>query len=104
MDDAGNFTGYMHLKDVMAIPQEAFERPITENKVRTLANLRLDDGIEDALTVMQRTGSHVARVLGPDSQTRGVLFLEDIIEQLIGEIRDATQAQGFRRSGESFSG
>lgn len=104
MDEAGNFTGYMHLKDVMAIPEEAYERPITENKVRTLANLRLSDGIEDALAVMQRTGSHVARVLGEDAQTRGVLFLEDIIEQLVGEIRDATQSQGLRRSGESFTG
>jgi len=33
-----------------------------------------------------------------------VLFLEDIIEQLVGEIRDATQSQGLRRSGESFTG
>lgn len=102
VDEAGNLTGYMHLKDVMSIPAEAYERPITENKVRTLANLRLDDEIEDALAVMQRTGSHLARVLDPEGTTRGVLFLEDIIEQLIGEIRDATQAQGFRRTGESL--
>lgn len=103
MDDHGNLTGYMHLKDIMAMPLDAYDRPLTENKVRTLANLRLEDGIEDALATMQRTGSHLARVLGPDNQTRGVLFLEDIIEQLVGEIRDATQAQGFRRSGESYS-
>ena len=103
VDEAGNLTGYMHLKDIMAIPLEAYERPITENKVRTLANLRLDDEIEDALAVMQRTGSHLARVLDRDGNTQGVLFLEDIIEQLIGEIRDATQAQGFRRTGESLT-
>ncbi|WP_146361486.1 hemolysin family protein [Arthrobacter yangruifuii] len=102
VDAAGNLTGYMHLKDVMSIPMEAYDRPITENKVRTLANLRLDDEIEDALAVMQRTGSHLARVLGPDGSTRGVLFLEDIIEQLVGEIRDATQAHGIRRTGESL--
>ena len=52
---------------------------------------------------MQRTGSHLARVLGPDGTTRGVLFLEDVIEQLIGEIRDATQNRGARRSGEASS-
>jgi CBS domain containing-hemolysin-like protein len=28
------------------------------------------------------------------------LFLEDIIEQLVGEIRDATQATGYRRLGQ----
>jgi CBS domain containing-hemolysin-like protein len=26
----------------------------------------------------------------PDGTTRGVLFLEDIIEELVGEVRDAT--------------
>ena len=103
IDELGNLTGYMHLKDIVAIGADAYDRPLTENKVRTLANLRLDTGIEDALATMQRTGSHLARVLGPDHQTRGVLFLEDIIEQLVGEIRDATQAQGFRRSGERYS-
>jgi CBS domain containing-hemolysin-like protein len=30
-----------------------------------------------------------------------VLFLEDVIEQLVGEIRDATQAKGIRRLGSS---
>ena len=104
VDEHDNLTGYMHLKDIMSMPQAMYRRPITENKVRTLANLSLHDEIEDALTVMQRTGSHLARVLGPDGSTRGVLFLEDVIEQLIGEIRDATQNQGARRSGEGIGG
>jgi CBS domain containing-hemolysin-like protein len=104
VDEHGNLTGYMHLKDIMSMPQAMYRRPITENKVRTLANLALNDEIEDALAVMQRTGSHVARVLGPDGATRGVLFLEDVIEQLIGEIRDATQNHGARRSGEGVNG
>jgi len=104
VDEHDNLTGYMHLKDIMSMPQALYRRPITENKVRTLANLSLHDEIEDALTVMQRTGSHLARVLGPDGSTRGVLFLEDVIEQLIGEIRDATQNQGARRSGEGIGG
>jgi len=52
------------------------------------------------MSVMQRTGSHLARVIGPDGLTQGVLFLEDVIEQLVGEIRDATQATGYRRLGQ----
>jgi CBS domain containing-hemolysin-like protein len=42
-------------------------------------------------------------VLGPGGETRGVLFLEDVIEQLVGEIRDATQNQGARRLGEAMT-
>ena len=52
------------------------------------------------MSVMQRTGSHLARVIGPDGKTQGVLFLEDVIEELVGEIRDATQATGYRRLGQ----
>ena len=104
VDPQGNLTGYLHLKDIMAVPAEAYDQPITENRVRTLANLQMDDGVEDALATMQRTGSHLARVLGPDGGTRGVLFLEDVIEELVGEIRDVTQAQGLRRSGEGLAG
>ena len=54
----------------------------------------------EPMSVMQRTGSHLARVIGPDGLTQGVLFLEDVIEQLVGEIRDATQATGYRRLGQ----
>ncbi|MCU1423994.1 MAG: hypothetical protein JWM51_285, partial [Microbacteriaceae bacterium] len=46
--------------------------------------------LEDALAAMRRAGSHVARTLDADGNTTGVLFLEDIIEELVGKIEDAT--------------
>lgn len=99
VDSAGNLTGYLHLKDVLSMDESLYNTGIDENRVRTMANLRADEEIEDALTIMQRTGSHLARVMGRDGTTHGVLFLEDVIEQLVGEIRDATQARGLRRLG-----
>ncbi|NMR29990.1 hemolysin family protein [Crystallibacter degradans] len=98
-DGDANLTGYLHLKDIMTIPEERYSTAIPVTKVRTLANLSRDEEIEDALAVMQRTGSHLARVIGPDGQTHGVLFLEDVLEELVGEIRDTTQNQGVRRLG-----
>jgi CBS domain containing-hemolysin-like protein len=100
LDDDDMLYGYLHVKDVLSIPEAAYERPIAESRIRSLANLALDDEIEKAMSVMQRTGSHLARVIGPDGNTKGVLFLEDVIEQLVGEIRDATQARGVRRLGQ----
>ena len=64
----------------------------------------LEDEVEDALALMQRTGSHLARVITPEGETAGILFLEDVIEQLVGEIRDATQATGIRRLGQPNGG
>ena len=47
--------------------------------------------LEDALATLRRTGSHVARVFDRSGTTVGLLFLEDIIEELIGEVQDATR-------------
>lgn len=41
---------------------------------------------------MRRTGVHVARVFDAHDITIGVLFLEDIIDVLVGEVQDATSA------------
>ncbi|MDR7083012.1 CBS domain containing-hemolysin-like protein [Arthrobacter ginsengisoli] len=100
LDDDGMLSGYLHIKDVLSIPDAAYHQPIAESHIRSLANLAMDDEIEKAMSVMQRTGSHLARVIGPDGKTQGVLFLEDVIEELVGEIRDATQATGYRRLGQ----
>ena len=100
LDDDGMLAGYLHIKDVLSIQNGGYHQPIAESRIRSLANLAMDDEIEKAMSVMQRTGSHLARVIGPDGLTRGVLFLEDVIELLVGEIRDATQATGYRRLGQ----
>lgn len=103
VDDDGMLAGYLHIKDVLSIPDSGYRHPIAESRIRSLANLSRGDEIENAMSVMQRTGSHLARVIGPHGQTEGVLFLEDVIEQLVGEIRDATQAKGIRRLGDRDS-
>lgn len=35
-------------------------------------------------------GAHIARVTGADGATTGVLFREDVVEELIGKVHDAT--------------
>jgi len=100
LDDTGMLSGYLHIKDVLSIPEAGYQHPVAESRIRSLANLAMEDEIEEAMSVMQRSGSHLARVIGPDGHTQGVLFLEDVIEQLVGEIRDATQATGYRRLGQ----
>ncbi|GAA1347501.1 hemolysin family protein [Falsarthrobacter nasiphocae] len=97
VEEDGELTGYLHLKDVMGISELHSDRPISDNRVRTLANISADDEVEEALAQMQKTGAHMARVLTRSRETVGVLFLEDVIEELVGEIHDATQS-GARRS------
>jgi len=89
----GSVLGYLHIKDLLSLPDERYTAPIPMNRVRSMVNIMVDKPIEDALTVMQRIGVHMARVQNHAGKTVGVLFLEDVIEVLVGEIRDVTQSQ-----------
>jgi CBS domain containing-hemolysin-like protein len=60
-------------------------------RVRALAPVGPEDEVEDALATMQRSGSHLAQVRDAADRLLGVIFLEDIIEELVGEVRDAMQ-------------
>ncbi len=97
VNDDGAHAGYVHLKDVMSLPASALRSPIPVTAVRSLVNFDAADELGDCLASMQRSGSHLGRVLDEAGETIGILFLEDILETLVGEINDATQARDSRR-------
>jgi CBS domain containing-hemolysin-like protein len=90
-NDEGEPTGYLHLKDVLDLTTpEKFSSPVPAKRIRQLSSVARDSDIEDALAAMRRTGTHVARSFTAGGELTGVLFLEDIIEELVGEVEDAT--------------
>lgn len=90
VDAEGGLTGYLHIKDVLETDDEAREQPIADKWVRPLATVTLSAGLLDALRTMQVRGSHMARVADDStSEVVGVVMLEDVLEELVGEIRDA---------------
>lgn len=83
--------GYLHLKDVMDLTEdEMFNAPVPAKRVRKLASTVSGGELEDALSSMRRAGAHVARVFDEHGTTTGVRFLEDITEELVGEVQDST--------------
>ncbi|MGE3192122.1 MAG: hemolysin family protein [Microbacteriaceae bacterium] len=93
VDRDGEPTGYVHLKDVIDLDDDEFDDPVPPKRIRQLISVFRDQELEDALATLRRSGSHVARVFDESGATRGVLFLEDIIEELVGEVQDATRRQ-----------
>jgi CBS domain containing-hemolysin-like protein len=83
--------GYLHVKDLLFADDVAYTTPLPPRRVRALVSLPADEDVEDALVAMQRAGAHLARVVDDGSTTVGVVFLEDVLEELVGEVRDATQ-------------
>jgi CBS domain containing-hemolysin-like protein len=82
--------GYLHVKDVMDLDQDEFDDPVPAKRIRHLVSVPLTAELEDAMRTMRRHGSHVARVVDTDGTITGMLFLEDILEVLVGTVSDAT--------------
>lgn len=92
VDADGEPESYLHIKDVLySDTVDDHEAPIPAKRFRSLVTLRADDEIEDSLQEMQRAGNHVGRVLDSANRTVGILFLEDVLEELVGEVHDAMQ-------------
>ena len=72
-------------------PPERFEEPFPWYKLRSLDTLTPTTDIDDALASMQRSRTHIAQVMDEQGITLGVVFLEDVLEELVGEINDTTQ-------------
>jgi CBS domain containing-hemolysin-like protein len=92
--DAGQLIGYLHIKDVLEHDEKLRARPVPNRRVRPFASVRRDAPLHEALTTLQRRGAHLARVVDADGTTCGLAALEDVIEELVGEIRDAAHSGG----------
>jgi len=90
-DASGALAGYLHLKDVLYADDSARAMSVPVKRVRKLATVQAGDEVEEVLRTMQRTGAHLARVVDADGTALGVVFLEDVIEELVGEVTDASQ-------------
>ncbi|WP_028660819.1 hemolysin family protein [Nocardioides insulae] len=91
--DGDDLVGYLHIKDVLEPDDERRRRPVEDKWVRAFATVTLDTQLHEALEILQRRGAHLARVVDKDGHTVGLATLEDVIEELVGEIRDAAHAE-----------
>lgn len=91
IDTDGEIEGYLHVKDVLDLDDDELDLPFPTKRIRNLLTVSTTTELEDALASMRRVGAHVGRAVHPDGQFAGVIFLEDIIEELVGEVQDATR-------------
>jgi CBS domain containing-hemolysin-like protein len=83
--------GYIHLADVLDTDPVQRHRPVDRRWIRPLSDVPTTATLQTVLASLRRSGSHLARVVDENGQTQGVIALEDVLEQIVGEVADSTR-------------
>lgn len=86
--DPQSIVGYVNFKDIVACMRIAPHEPSIRAIVRPLSTLQANQSVASALEQLIREHHHIALVRDSDEFVVGMVTLEDIIEELVGEIHD----------------
>ncbi|MBL1074012.1 HlyC/CorC family transporter [Nocardia sp. 2] len=89
----GSLVGYLHVKDVLDLVADddaGPATPIPRTDIRPLPTVSMGTTLFEALARLRRTNSHLGRVVDSRGNTVGIAALEDLVEEFVGTVRDAT--------------
>lgn len=88
-DDLDQIIGMIHVKDVFVILAEGREEPASiASLMRQPRYVPESMGVLDLLAEMRTHRTHLAVVLDEYSGTEGIITIEDLVEEIVGEIED----------------
>jgi putative hemolysin len=79
--------GFVHVRDLFN-PRLASKEILVGDVARPVERLPISKRVLPALSEMRRNRSHLAIVVDEYGGTAGIVTLEDLVEELIGDIRD----------------
>lgn len=84
VDDERRIIGYLHVKDALdALPRDV---PFRVAEMRAIARIRENTPLDDVLTAMRGSRTHLAAVLGSDGRLAGLVTMEDVLRELFGRV------------------
>jgi CBS domain containing-hemolysin-like protein len=88
--DAGrnDLVGVINIKRLALLSDREAEAVQEADVIRDLLRVPADRRIDAVLAQMRRRRQHMAAVIGIDGRAVGILTMEDIIEEIFGEIED----------------
>jgi putative hemolysin len=82
--------GFLHVRDLLGLPQGDTRK--VRNVVRPLPMLPGTRHVLPSVALMREEGTHIALVVDEYGGTDGIVTLEDLVEELVGDIRDEYDA------------
>ncbi|MBO2452096.1 HlyC/CorC family transporter [Actinomadura barringtoniae] len=86
-DSHDEVIGFVHIRDLL-VPEVADRSVPVGDLVRPVKYLLASQRVLPVLSEMRREGCHLAIVVDEYGGTAGIVTLEDLVEELIGDIRD----------------
>ena len=82
VDEGRRIVGYLHIKDALDASPRDLRFPVRD--MRPIARIRESTPLDDVLTAMRRSRTHLAAVLGADGRLAGLVTMEDVLRELFG--------------------
>jgi len=86
--DLDHVRGFVHAKDVLRLPNGVWPTTLAGSIARPIMVTPEHHGLEDLLVEMRTERHHIALVVDEHGTVVGVVTLEDLIEELIGDFDD----------------
>ncbi|MEU8968057.1 hemolysin family protein [Streptomyces monashensis] len=83
VDVGRRIVGYLHVKD--ALDASPRDMPFRLRDMRSIARVRENTPLDDVLTAMRASRTHLAGVLGDDGRLAGLVTMEDVLRELFGQ-------------------
>jgi len=87
-DTIDNITGFVHVRDMFELDQQERETRQVIELARPISLVPESKPVDELLREMQQNGAHMAVVVDEYGNTAGLVTLEDLVEEILGEIRD----------------
>ena len=86
--DIDSITGFVHVRDMFELDEETRAKRKVRDILRPIRMIPETKPVNDLLKEMQEEGAHMAVVVDEYGSTAGIVTLEDMVEEIVGEIHD----------------
>lgn len=88
-----NITGFVHVRDMFELDEQERAKRTVRDVLRPIRFVPETKRVNDLLREMQEEGAHMAVVVDEYGATAGIVTMEDLVEEIVGEIHDEHEPQ-----------
>lgn len=86
--DPDEVIGYVNFKELIFLRERQPDTPDMDDIIRPIQFVRPDEPVPELLEVFVHDHAHMAIVRDEDGKSLGLITMEDIVEELVGELED----------------